>query len=817
MDQTKRFKILCVDDTPEVRILVQRLLSHRYDIVQANDGLQGIEVAVDTQPDLVLLDMHMPNFSGYEAATRIKSLMPDIPIVALTADVTSGIRERVLAAGCDGYLSKPVDPDGFEDQVQAFLEGAREELQDESYRQDYQEALVTRLETKVRELTRTVEHNAELDAQNVQLLEQAQHRVQLLGASARVGRSITSILDMDALLNTTVDVICDEFGFYYAGVFLVDETNEWAILRAGRGDAGAAMVASEHKLKVDGHSMIGAATGRRKVRIAFDVGEEPVHFKNPHLPDTRSEMALPLIAGNEVIGALTVQSIEEAAFSDDDVTVLQTMADQLAIAIHNARLHLQNQKLLAQAKRSARLLVAAGQVGQDVTSILDMDELLNKTVDIICDAYGFYYAGVFLIDEENEWAVLKAGRGRAGAAMIAKGHKLKVGGLSMIGTAIRQRRARIALDVGEEPVHFKNPHLPQTRSEMALPLIAGNEVIGALTVQSIEEAAFGDDDATALQSMADQLAVAINNARLLNELESAHGELVQAKTFEAIATATGEAIHWVGNKAAPIPGSVARITEDFVRYMALANALITESPPELREHKFAQLLADAAEEIASRGSFLAAVSADMEGRSLKRLRKMLTVESIFEDLEIIEGSARSILNIKEDLIGPARKRKQHIIDVAELLDGTIISMGLPDNVVRTLFTDGLPSVQADRSQLDRVFTNLIKNAMEAMYQIEDKRLFIWTREADEPGFVVVDVTDNGPGIPPEIMDKIWMAFYTTKGDRGGTGLGLAACAQIIGQLNGKIVVESDVGVGTTFSVLLPIAEAQDTNVQEIND
>jgi signal transduction histidine kinase len=114
-------------------------------------------------------------------------------------------------------------------------------------------------------------------------------------------------------------------------------------------------------------------------------------------------------------------------------------------------------------------------------------------------------------------------------------------------------------------------------------------------------------------------------------------------------------------------------------------------------------------------------------------------------------------------------------------------------------------VRADKSQLDRVFVNLIKNAMEAMDGVEQKRLFIWTREADEPGFVVVDVTDSGHGIPPEIIDKIWVAFYTTKGDRGGTGLGLAACAQIIGQLGGKILVESEVGVGTTFSVLLPVA------------
>jgi len=634
MDQaTVRPKILCVDDTPEVCTLVQRLLSHRYDVAGANDGLQGIEIAVDIRPDLVLLDMHMPGLTGYEVATRLKSLMPGVPVVALTADVTADIRKRVLAAGCDGYLAKPVDPDGLEDQVQAFLDGAREELKDDSYRQDYQQTLVVRLEDKVRELTRTLERNAELDAQNIQLLEQAQRQARLLAAGAKVGRSIVSILDLDALLNTTVDMICDEFGFYYAGVFLIDEMGEWAVLRAGRGEAGG--------------------------------------------------------------------------------------------------------------------------------------------------------------------------------AMIAKEHKLKVGGLSMIGTCITQRQARIALDVGEEPVHFKNPHLPHTRSEMALALVVGNEVIGALTVQSVEEAAFGDEDATALQAMADQLAVAINNAQLLKELETAHEELVRAKTFEAIATATGEAIHWVGNKAAPIPGSVARITEDFVRYMALANALVPQLPLELREQKFAQLLADAAEVIAERGNFLKDVQADLESCSLKRLRNILSVESIFEDLEIIQSSARAILNIKEDLIGPARKRKDQVISVADLLMETIASMGISDDVARTLFSEGLPCVRADPSQLERVFINLIKNSMEAMVGVEDKRLFIWGREADEPGFIMVDVTDNGHGIPPEIADKIWVAFYTTKGDRGGTGLGLAACAQIVGQLGGRISMESEVGVGTTFSVLLPVAAKED--------
>jgi signal transduction histidine kinase len=431
-----------------------------------------------------------------------------------------------------------------------------------------------------------------------------------------------------------------------------------------------------------------------------------------------------------------------------------------------------------------------------------------------------------LLDEAKEWAVLRAGRGEAGEAMVAVEHKLKVGGLSMIGTAIVQKRAIIALDVGEEPVHFKNPHLPLTRSEMALPLMVGEKVIGALTVQSTEEAAFSDEDIQSLQAMADQLAVAIDNARLLHDLEEAHAELVRTKTFEAIATATGEAIHWVGNKAAPIPGSVERVTEDFVRYLVMAHSLLTDgicppqAQPELREHKFAQMLEIAIEGIREQPDHrfnLESIQKQLTRTSLRRLRRMLNVESIFEDLDIVNSSARSILNIKEDLIGPARQKKLEIIHLPKLLMETVKSMGISKDVVRTLFGSDVKPIRADASQLNRVFINLIKNAMEAMHEVEEKRLFIWARRDDDPDFVVVDVTDSGEGIPPDQIDKIWVAFYTTKGDRGGTGLGLPACAKIIGQLGGKITVQSEVGVGTTFSVHLPIAEHESPAGEEARE
>jgi len=468
-------------------------------------------------------------------------------------------------------------------------------------------------------------------------------------------------------------------------------------------------------------------------------------------------------------------------------------------------LYRQIQELIYQSVRRARLLGAANAVGRGVATIPDLDELLPKTVDIICETYGFYYAGVFLLDETGRWAVLRAGRGEAGAAMIVAGHRLPVEDSSMVGAAIRGRRARIALDVDEEAVFARNLHLPDTRSEMALPLIVEDKVLGAVTVQSVEERAFGPDDVSTLQTMADYLAIAIHNAQVLQELEEANAELVRSKTFEVIATATAETIHWVGNKAAPIPGSVERVSEDVRCYLVMAGALLAEAPPDLRQHKFAQMLADAVRTLDENGANMAEVQAGLELLPLKRLRRMLDVASIFEDLDIIQTGAKAILNIKEDLLGPARKREVELIHLPAMLQGIVASMGISSDVVRLVVADDLPPVKADRKQLDRVFVNLIKNALEAMETVEDKRLLVSARPAAEPGMVEVDVIDNGVGIPPDQIDKIWVAFYTTKGERGGTGLGLSACLEIIKQSGGKIRVESEAGAGTTFTVSLPAA------------
>jgi GAF domain-containing protein/HAMP domain-containing protein len=178
------------------------------------------------------------------------------------------------------------------------------------------------------------------------LEDQVAERTAQLEATNEVGRVASSILDPDELIAKVVNLITDRFGYYYAALFIIEETGTWAELADATGNAGRALKERRHRLAVAGNSMVGFAITNRKARIALDVGEESIRFDNPLLPETRSEIALPLIVGDHIIGALDVQSKAASAFSPRDVEVLQNMANQVAVSIENARLFQSSQVLL---------------------------------------------------------------------------------------------------------------------------------------------------------------------------------------------------------------------------------------------------------------------------------------------------------------------------------------------------------------------------------------------------------------------------------------------------------------------------------------
>ncbi len=337
-DPRKLPQILYIEDSDESRALVRRLLSNKYVVLEAADPLDGLPLAEETNPSLILLDHNLPHMTGSEAATRLKKMLPNTPIVIVSADTSPGARERALAAGAVGFISKPIDVD-FEELVDAYLHGKVEKLEHaEKHLQEYQQELVERLEGNIRQLSSALEKNKHLLQQNERMFAMLERRHKLLETAARVGQMVTSILDMDELLKHTVNIICSEFHFYYSGIFLVSEDRQWAVLRAGFAAAGRKMMEQKYRLPVDEKSMIGSSILSQQAKIALDAAGEESRFKNPFLPNTRSEMALPLVVNSVALGSLTVQSDQLNAFNEDDITSLQAMADQVAIAINNAQL-----------------------------------------------------------------------------------------------------------------------------------------------------------------------------------------------------------------------------------------------------------------------------------------------------------------------------------------------------------------------------------------------------------------------------------------------------------------------------------------------
>lgn len=229
-------------------------------------------------------------------------------------------------------------------------------------------------------------------------------------------------------------------------------------------------------------------------------------------------LGLPMIVANKLIGVLAVEN--NTPFDERAVELLTAVAGSMAIAIHNLiQFETIQTALTAQSEQRIQLQAAAA-VAAAATSIRDIDILMQKAVDLIRERFALYYVGLFLIDPATNQAVLKSGTGEAGRIQIEASHQLPVGGQSLIGGATGDGKPRITQDVMVDDEWQANPALPQTRSELALPLRVRGKVNGALTIQSAAPNAFKPGLISALQTMSDQLAIAIENAQLLAHTEA---------------------------------------------------------------------------------------------------------------------------------------------------------------------------------------------------------------------------------------------------------------------------------------------------------
>ena len=287
-----------------------------------------------------------------------------------------------------------------------------------------------------------------------------ERRSRYLEAAAQVAYVTGEYTEIDELVRESVDLIRKQFELYYVGLFLVDPTGEWAVLRAGTGEAGRRMLERGHRIRV-GEGMIGWSVEHSESRFAQQAQKDRVRLATPELPETRAEAALPLRARGRVIGAVTVQSAEPDFFDQPTVTVLQTMADLLAVAINNAELFAENERALAAVRR------AYGELSTEA-----WEELLRSR-----GSWGYRYSDdrVYPVDD---W---EAETTRA----IQEAH----------------------------PIHREG----ESDATLALPIQVGDSVVGAISFRHSGKGPWDETQVELMQSLTDRLGQALDSARLLGE------------------------------------------------------------------------------------------------------------------------------------------------------------------------------------------------------------------------------------------------------------------------------------------------------------
>ena len=296
---------------------------------------------------------------------------------------------------------------------------------------------------------------------------QAEHRAAQLAARGQVARAASQIRDLDQLLPQVTRLISEAFGYYHVGIFIVDETSRFAVLRAANSEGGQRMLARNHKLAVGTQGIVGYVVGAGQPRVALDAGADAAHFDNPDLPETRSEIALPLQSGGQTFGALDVQSTQVAAFAEEDVAILGMLADQVAIAIENARLFAQTQSALQEAEKTQRRY------------------------------------------QRQEWERLMP-------ALQATSHEYHASGVPTVGDA---PLPEIEQAIQQSDV-VKITSQAAARSALAVPIKLRDQLIGVIDLHETEaEREWTADDVALVMAVADQAALALENARLLEQTQ----------------------------------------------------------------------------------------------------------------------------------------------------------------------------------------------------------------------------------------------------------------------------------------------------------
>jgi GAF domain-containing protein/HAMP domain-containing protein len=337
-------------------------------------------------------------------------------------------------------------------------------------------------------------------------------RTKALATSAEVSRRLSTIFDQKQLVIEVVEQVKTAFNYYHAHIYLYDEAGEELLMAGGTGEAGKTLLARGHKIP-KGKGLVGRAAETNVAVLVSDTSKDRDWLPNPLLLETKSEAAVPISIGDRVLGVLDVQQNVTDGLQQEDVDALQSIANQVAIALQN----IQSTEIVA--KRATELQKVAT-ISTAAATITDVQKMLESVVHLTQRGFGLYHAHVFVYHEDTTtlkiaacgWKEGDEHEGAHGTAEIPLEQEK-----SLVARAARTRQAVIVNDVHNEPGWLPNPMLPDTASELAVPLIVGDQLLGVLDVQSEHLNVFTEEDASIQTTLASQVATAMQNARSFSQ------------------------------------------------------------------------------------------------------------------------------------------------------------------------------------------------------------------------------------------------------------------------------------------------------------
>ena len=569
-----------------------------------------------------------------------------------------------------------------------------------------------------------------------------------------VGKIINSNLNVDKILKYVVGSVIKQLGYSLCSI-LIKEGN-FLIPKFAHGVHKKYL--SEIKIKI-GQGITGAVAKTGKAEIVNDVSKDKRYLDFAGSIKCKSELAVPIMAEKELIGVFNIEDKRKNAFNNDDLKIITVLADQVAIAIQNAK-----------AKDSIEFfnkrLLTLYETGKNINSSLELNHILDNILEIIDEQFDYKYSAILLVDKGHLF--VEAGRGFHPS--VVKNFRPKIG-QGIPGNTVKLKKPLIIKDVSKDPryINVNNP----TKSELAVPIIYDGEAIGVFNIESDKLDNFDEDDMILLSSFADQASIAIRNAQLYEKIKNFNLELKRK-----IERATKDL-----REANIELKRLNQIKSDFVS--TVSHELRT---PLTSIQGYASLIfdGDAGPITSEQKEFLNIVKEETQ-----RLTRLI---SDLLDISRIEAGKMAMTFNDFNIIDFMNSYKKEIENMAS-------SKNLK---VKIKVPNKLPIIKADADKLKQIFNNLVGNAIK--FSNKNTTLRVTVKENSDN--IQVDITDQGIGIAEKDLKNIFEKFQQvdTKMTRkaGGTGLGLPITKHLVEAHGGKIWVKSEIGEGSTFSFSLPL-------------